>query len=103
MLGGSPIDVLQSHDVSKSSVYESLWMVVDVINKYKSLEFHFPTKEEQTLICEGFKKKSNSGFDNVIGALDGMLVWIQKPSSETCNLLKIGENKFYSEYKKNLD
>ena len=60
--GGSPIDVLQSHDVSKSSVYESLWMVVDVINKCKALEFHFPTKEEQTLICKGLKKRVKQGL-----------------------------------------
>ena len=99
--GGSSIDLFGFHKVCRTTVYDSLWIIVDVINQCNELEFHFPTKEEQK-ICEGFKHKSGAGFDNVIGALDGMLVWTLKPSPESCSLLQIGE-KIYTEYKKMIE
>ena len=49
--GGSSIDVFGFHKVCRTTVYDSLWLIVDVINQCNELEFHFPTKEEQKNLC----------------------------------------------------
>ena len=76
------------------SVFTSVWGVVQAVNNSKDLEFHFPTHNQQREIAAGFKKKSGADFDCVIGAIDGILIWILKPSRKMCTLLKCGEVQF---------
>jgi hypothetical protein len=68
-----------THGVCYSSVFSSVWGVVDVINKNPALKIKFPSKQEQLKIAKGYEKISNAGFDRVIGAIDGILIWIIKP------------------------
>ena len=82
--GGDPLDILQTHGVSLKSVYTSLWGVIDCVNKCEELQFHFPTLEEQPEIAQGFMKKCGAKFPNVIGAIDGILIWIMKPTKAEC-------------------
>ena len=74
--GGSPLDIMLIHGVSFSSVFTSVWGVVDCVNKCKELDLKFPTKEEQIEISYGYKQKSGALFDCVVGAIDGILIWI---------------------------
>ena len=92
--GGSPLDIVVSHGVSFFSVFTSVWGVVDCINKCKDLEFHFPTKEEQLDISHGYKEKSGALFPCVIGAIDGILIWILKPSRKECDVAGCQEASF---------
>ena len=45
-------------------------------------------------------KKSQAGFDNCVGAIDGMLVWIEKPNKKECRKVGVGSKKFYCGRKK---
>jgi hypothetical protein len=60
-------DLVIIHGVSYVSVFNSVWGVVDVINKNTDLKFRFPTKEEQLKIVKGFESLSGAGIDRVIG------------------------------------
>eukprot|EP00804_Cyclotella_cryptica_P024834 CCRYP_001783-RA/>CCRYP_001783-RA protein AED:0.25 eAED:0.25 QI:0/0/0/1/1/1/2/0/207 len=75
--GGSPLDIMLSHGMSRSAVYDSVWGTVDVVNKTSSMAFnddsaHFPSHEEQTEITKGFVAMSAAGFDNICLAVDGI-------------------------------
>ena len=44
--GGDPLDIMLSHGISHSSVYNSIWGVVDAVNKCDKLKFAFPDHEK---------------------------------------------------------
>lgn len=99
--GGSPYDLAIVHGISHSAVYESVWIVLDAINQHSDLRIRFPeSHEEQRRIALEFKKKSSAGFDCCVGAIDGLLVWIEKPNPADCNLAHCGETKFFCGRKK---
>jgi hypothetical protein len=76
-------------------------MVIDEINKEPSLTISFPdTHIKQTTIANGFNKKSQPRFSNCCGAVDGVLVWIHKPSKTDAKLTKCGETKKFCGRKK---
>ena len=84
-----------THGVSFTSIFTSVWGVVDCINKCEKLKFSFPNLEEQKVIAKGFHSMSGAGFNNVIGAIDGLLIWLLKPTAEECNSLNIaGDGQF---------
>ena len=78
--GGDPYDIMVIHGVSYMSVFNAVWGIVDVVNNSPLLKITFPTHEEQEEIALGFSTMSGADFDKVILALDGILIWIQKPS-----------------------
>ena len=85
--GGSPYDLAIVHGISHSSVYESVWTVVDTINQCSALSFSFPScHAEQLHIAKEFGKKSSAGFDCCVGAIDGILIWTEKPTPQDCSL-----------------
>ena len=63
-----------THGISHTSVYSSVWGVVDCVNRNTNLHFDFPGNTEQHAISEGFKLMSGARFDNVVGCIDGMLI-----------------------------
>jgi hypothetical protein len=102
--GGNPLDLCSTYSVTRVVVYQSIWFVVEAINATQQLGITFPTShEEQQQIAEGFKTKSTIGFDNCAGCIDGILVWIHKPSTQELDKLGIGGKKFFCGRKKNLD
>lgn len=98
--GGSTYDIMLMLGMSHSSVYESIWGVVDCVNQCSALSFSFPSPEEQKDIAEGFQERSSAGFDVVVGAVDGMLVWTKKPSRKECRAMECGESQFFCDRKK---
>ena len=42
-----------------------------------------------------FKAKSFGNFDCYVGCVDGMLLWIEKPSKADCLEMKTGDARFY--------
>jgi hypothetical protein len=84
-----------THGVCYTSVFNSVWGVVDVINKKPELKITFPDKQEQLKIAEGFESMSGAGFDRVIGAIDGILIWIIKPNKSECEKVKCGLKSFF--------
>ena len=62
------------HDVSLTLVYLTVWGVIDAINTIDALEYKRPSHEEQKDIARGFQMLKGVGFDNVVGAIDGLVV-----------------------------
>ena len=92
--GGSPYDIMLTYGVSFSAVFSSVYGVIDCINKCEELAFQFPSKEEQLEISHGYKQKSGALFDRVIGAIDGILIWILKPTKDECEEAGCQEGSF---------
>jgi hypothetical protein len=99
--GGSPYVLCSVYGNSHSSVQESVWIVVDAINSHKDMDIVYPSShEEQQKIATGFQEKSMANFDVCAGAIDGILIWIHKPSPADCRQLKVGQAKFFCGRKK---
>ena len=92
--GGSPYDIMLTHGVSFKFIFVSIWGVVDAVNSTKELEFSFPDHQQQRNIASGFYKMSGANFSNVIGAIDGILIWMMKPSLKWCRKSKCGEAQY---------
>jgi hypothetical protein len=82
--GGSVYDIMLVHGVSLVSIYVSVWGVVDAINSTPELDFHFPNHEQQQEIAAGFCRRSGAGFNNVVVAIDGLVLCTLMPSLSEC-------------------
>ena len=78
-----------------------MWEVVDAINQTKELDITFPsTYKEQEAVANEFKTRSSAGFNNCAGCVDGILIWIHKPSKPAFQEMGIGGKKFFCGRKK---
>jgi hypothetical protein len=94
--GGSPYDLILAHGVSHSTVFNCIWRVVRAINKCKQLKIQFPSDHDvQRRIAERFKEKSQVRFNNCVGAIDGLLIWTEKPSEAAARKMKTGSKAFF--------
>ena len=98
--GGSPLDIMLTHGISRQSVYCSVWGTTDAVNTTSHLSFNehgaqFPSHEEQEEIAEGFKLKSKAGFDKICLTVDGMLIWTVQPTAAQCEVLRVSERQFH--------
>jgi DDE superfamily endonuclease len=94
--GGRPEDIAVVHGISHTEVFRSVWDIVDAVNGCEALSFSFPESHtEQEKIAAGFRKRSRVGFDCIVGAIDGMLLWLEKPSDKECELAQCGAKKFF--------
>ena len=51
--------------------------------------------KQQRAIAESFRRKSAAIFECYAGAIDGILVWIHKPSADECAKAGCSETKFF--------
>ncbi|EJK56513.1 hypothetical protein THAOC_23584, partial [Thalassiosira oceanica] len=80
---------------------QAFWEVVDAIHQTSSLDIKFPeSRFEQAEIARGFKRKSSIGIDCCVGAIDGILIWIHKPSDSDAESIGFGPIKFFCGRKK---
>jgi hypothetical protein len=86
LAGGSPDDIGLSHGVSPGYLFDGcIWPVIDAINKCPSLKVLFPTDHaEQRDIARGFQQRSDADFDSCVSAIDGILIWTEKPQEKEC-------------------
>jgi DDE superfamily endonuclease len=97
--GGAPPDIALVHGVGLSDVYKSVWMVVDAVHKCPDLAINFPVNhDDQKHIADEFMAISKAGFDNCVGAIDGMLIWIHMPTKAQAG--EVGGGKYYCGRKK---
>ena len=93
--GGRPEDICLVHGTSHSEVFNSAWKVVDAVNMCPSLSFSFPESHaEQQRLAAGFQTLSKPKFDCCIGCVDGMLLWLERPTEIECEKAKCGAKKF---------
>jgi hypothetical protein len=93
--GGSVWDIMISHGMSRTETYDSVWMVVDAVNNQLPMLVYPASKEEQSTIASGFVGRSECRFDNCAGCIDGMLLWVEQPSKESCLSAGVGAKKFF--------
>lgn len=101
--GGRPEDIAVVHGVSHSEVFRSVWRVVDavVLSDAPELALEFPDgHDRQAALAKEFQANSKAGFDNCVGAIDGMLVWIEQPTLASCKAAAVGQIKFFCGRKK---
>jgi hypothetical protein len=55
---------------------------------------------QQLEIARGFEKKSTIGINNCVGAIDGILIWTNKPSTVDEEAIKFRPAKFFCRRKK---
>jgi hypothetical protein len=92
--GGSPHDIMSAFGLSHTAVFDSVWSVVEAVNQLPEFYIEYPNSHtEQKNIAAGFKKASSVGFSNCAGAVDGVLIWILKPSAEDAAAAGIGRKK----------
>ena len=93
--GASPYDVMFMFGISYAEVLSSVWVIVEAINKCPQFEISYPgTLEEQRMIAAGFEAASTPGIRNCAGAIDGILIWMLKPSPSEARKSGVDQKKF---------
>eukprot|EP01082_Thalassiosira_pseudonana_P011308 g10846.t1 g10846 contig4:2692646-2692951(+) len=86
---------MSSYGISHTELFESVWYVVDAINKTTSFDIKYPQNhEEQKKIAADFKAVSEVDFDVCAGAIDGILIWTLKPTLEDAKAVGVDQMKF---------
>lgn len=99
--GGSPYDIMALYGVSHSLVFDSLWQVVEALNKCQQFQISYPScHRKQEAIALGFKAVSAVPFDNCAGAIDGVVIWTNKPTANDTFVANLDDGKFYCGRKK---
>ena len=94
--GGDPLDIAEVHGVNEDEPLKSVWVVVDAIHASSQLDIKFPeTYTAQAKCVKGFKSKSSINIDCCLGAIDGMLVWMNKPTISDQASIGFGPSKFF--------
>jgi hypothetical protein len=44
---------------------------------------------------KGYKSANTVGFDNCARAIDGILIWMLKPTAKEATKAEVGQKKFY--------
>ncbi len=93
--GGSPYDIMGKYEVSYSEVMESVWYVVEAVNTFDEFAIEYPeSADEQDKIAQEFRHVSQAGIDICAGAIDGILIWIAKPTSKQAAIAAVNQGKF---------
>ncbi len=87
--GASPYDLMFMCDAFHPEVMRSVWIMIDNINSQEEFDFQYPAYENaQETIVKQFSSR-NADFKNYAGCIDGILIWIQKPSAKEVNKANI--------------
>ena len=101
--GASAYDLMANFDISHPEVMKSVWFVVDAINQVDEFRIQYPSDNDtQQRIADEYACLSGIGFPNCAGCVDGLLIWIEKPSEEEAKRAGIGRKKIFAEENINL-
>ncbi len=74
----------------------SVWGVVEAVNQHKAFHISYPNDHrKQRQIAHEFHAASGIGFKNCAGAIDGLRIWILKPSEEEGRRVGISRKKLF--------
>jgi hypothetical protein len=94
--GGSPLDIIGLLGVGHTDILDSVWFVVDAVNMHPNFKLQYTAcAEKQAAIAAEFLSKSAAGFDCCAGAIDGILIWIHRPTERECKKLGVSSGKFF--------
>ena len=91
------MDISDLHGTELDERMRSVWMVVDAMHATPQSDTNFSqTHIEQLNVAKGFQKRYQINADNYLGAIDGILVCIHKPTMvDVKNEIKFGPIKFF--------
>ncbi len=93
--GGLHHDIMCVFCISLSEVLKSMWIVVDAVNDCPQFHISYPSSlEKQQRIATEFEATSTPKFRNCAGAIDGILIWTQKPSLNEAKSVGVAQKKF---------
>jgi hypothetical protein len=93
--GGSPYDIMAKYEVSHSQMMESVWYVVEAVNNLDEFAIEYPeSADEQDRIAKEFERVSKANIDICAGAIDGILIWIAKPTPKQAAKAQVNQGKF---------
>ena len=73
--------------MSVREIYQSVWAVVDAVNRCDKLRSEFPANHDaQRQLAQGFAERLSAQFDCCVGAINGLLIWTKKPSKTDCKI-----------------
>jgi DDE superfamily endonuclease len=99
--GGSVYDIMTTYGIGHTDTIASCWYVVDAVNNHPNFTIVYPSDHnQQRSIAEGFSQVSAANFECCAGAIDGMLIWIHKPSKKDCIQAGCSSGKFFCGRKK---
>jgi hypothetical protein len=99
--GGSLYDIMTTYCLGHTDTINSCWYVVDAINRHPHFKIAYPVNHNvQHTIAEGFRQVSSANFKCSAGAIDGILIWVHKPSERDCIRSGCDLGKFYCGRKK---
>ena len=99
--GGSVYDIMTTFGISHTDANDSCWFVVDAINRHPNFTIMYPEDHNtQYSIAEGFCQVSSADIGCCAGAIDGVLIWIHKPSVQDCIMSGCSPGKFVCNRKK---
>lgn len=88
--------MVQIYNVGLTDARYSLWAVVDAVNQHNGLKIEYPTDHRvQREIAKKFENYSRAGFKGCAGCIDGLLIWISKPSRAECEKTKVDSEKYF--------
>ncbi len=77
----APYDLGSVYGISHTYVMDSIWHVEEAMNNYSKFAIGYPLSVvEQDNIVADFKDASSIDFNICAGAIDGILIWMQKPT-----------------------
>jgi hypothetical protein len=99
--GGSAYDIVTTYGIVHTNAINSFLYVVDAINRHPRFNIAYPNNhDEQQAIAQGFYEVSTAGIGCCAGAVDGILIWIHKPSPSNCTHSGCSTGKFFCGRKK---
>ncbi len=94
--GGSPYDIMAKYGVSHSEVMNSVWYVVEATNSRIDWYISYPdSREEQLKIADEFRVKSSVDFGCCAGAIDGIIIWTNRPTLKEASQVGVDQQKFF--------
>jgi len=102
--GASPYGIMAKYGICKKSVSEGVWAVVEAVITLDEFIIEYPDSEEvQLKIAHKFQSVSEVTFSNSAGAINGILIWILKPSEEDAAKAGCGRKTFFVVARESLD
>jgi hypothetical protein len=93
--GGSAYDIICVFGIAYTEVLSSVWIFVEAINQCPQFEISYLVSlEEQIKIATGFEAASTPAIRNCAGAIDGILIWMLKPSLEEAKRTGVDQKKY---------
>ena len=93
---------MTTYGIGHTDTINSCWYVVDAINQHPRFKIAYPEDhDKQRSIAQGFYNVSSAGFGCCAGAVvDGILIWVHKPSPKDCVDAGCSSGKFLCARKK---